>query len=59
MKTDDREVRLYGVEGPAWILEDLDELDNQLFAARAAESEPALMGASSHILVSGTTPTRT
>jgi len=54
-----REVQLYAVEGPGWILEDLDDLQNQLFAARAAESEPALMAASSHILVAATAPTRT
>lgn len=54
-----RQVHLYAVEGPAWIIEDRDELENQLFAARATESEPALMAASSHILVAGTAPTRT
>ena len=49
-----RDVRLLAVEGPAWILEDHDDLDNQLFAARATESEPTLVGASSHLLVTGT-----
>jgi ubiquinone/menaquinone biosynthesis C-methylase UbiE len=53
------DVRLYAIEGPSWIVEDPDDIDNQLFAARAAESEPALMAASSHILVAGTTPTHT
>lgn len=52
-----RDVQLYAVEGPSWIIEDPDDLENQLFAARAVESEPALVAASSHILVTGTTPT--
>ena len=54
-----RDVQLYAVEGCAGILEDPDQQENQLFAARATESEPALMAASSHILVAGTTPAST
>jgi SAM-dependent methyltransferase len=47
------DVSLFAVEGPSWIVEDPADLDNQLFAARAVESEPALMGASSHIMMIG------
>jgi SAM-dependent methyltransferase len=53
------DVQLYAIEGPSWILEDPDDIENQLFAARAVESEPALMGATSHLLVAGTTPAHT
>lgn len=51
-----RDVQLFAVEGPAWILESLEDLEDQLFAARATESEPALMAATSHMLVAGVTP---
>jgi ubiquinone/menaquinone biosynthesis C-methylase UbiE len=47
------DVNLFAVEGPSWIVEDPADLDNQLFAARAVESEPALMGATSHIMMIG------
>jgi SAM-dependent methyltransferase len=47
------DVSLFAVEGPSWIVEDPADLDNQLFAARAIESEPGLMGATSHIMVVG------
>jgi hypothetical protein len=50
------DVQLLAVEGPGWILEDPDDLASQLFAARATEAERALMAASSHIMVTGTTP---
>jgi len=50
------DVELFAVEGPAWILEDIDDLDNQLYAARATESEPALMAATAHMMVTGTKP---
>jgi SAM-dependent methyltransferase len=50
------DVQLFAVEGPAWILDDPDEVESQLFAARATETERALMAASSHIMVTGTTP---
>jgi hypothetical protein len=36
--------------------EDIDQLDHQLFAARAVESDRALMAATSHILVAGRVP---
>jgi len=52
-------VQLYAVEGPAWLVEAVDELESQLFVARAVEVEPALMAASSHVLVAGTTPLST
>jgi len=47
------DLSLFAVEGPSWIVEDPADLDNQLFAARATESEPALMGATSHIMMIG------
>ena len=47
------DVSLFAVEGPSWLVEDPEDLDNQLFAARAVESEPALMGATSHIMMVG------
>ncbi len=47
------DVSLFAVEGPSWIVEDPADLDNQLFAARAVESEPSLMGATSHVMVIG------
>jgi SAM-dependent methyltransferase len=47
------DVELLAVEGPSWLFEDLDDLDDQLFAARTIESEPALMGAGSHVMVIG------
>jgi SAM-dependent methyltransferase len=47
------DVSLFAVEGPSWIVEDPADLDNQLFVARAVESEPALMGATSHIMMIG------
>ena len=47
------DVTLFAVEGPSWIIEDPADLDNQLFAARAVESEPSLMGATSHIMMIG------
>lgn len=51
-----KDVQLFAVEGAGWILEDIDDLDNQLYAARATESEPALMAATSHFMVAGTRP---
>lgn len=48
--------KMFAIEGPSWILEDLGDLDNQLFAARAMESEPSLMAATSHFMVVGNTP---
>ena len=42
--------RLFAVEGPAWLVEDIDEVDTQLESARIMESEPALLAATSHIL---------
>ena len=47
------DVRLLAVEGPSWIVEDPTDFDNQLFAARAVESESALMGATSHVMMIG------
>jgi ubiquinone/menaquinone biosynthesis C-methylase UbiE len=52
-----RDVQLFAVEGPSWIVEDPDDIENQRFAARAVESEPSLLAASAHLLVAGTTPT--
>jgi SAM-dependent methyltransferase len=50
------ELQLLSIEGPAWLVEDPDDFENQLFAARATESEPALMAATSHFMVAGRTP---
>lgn len=47
--------QLFSIEGPSWILENQVDLDNQLFAARAVESEPSLMAATSHFMVVGNT----
>jgi SAM-dependent methyltransferase len=51
---------LYGIEGPGWILPDLDERWNDpdrremlLQVARALESEPSVIGASAHLMVVG------
>jgi len=46
-------VELFAIEGPGWMVENVDDCDNQLFAARAVESERTLMSASSHIMVVG------
>lgn len=48
--------QMFAIEGPSWILEHPGDLDNQLFAARAVESEPSLMAATSHFMVVGDTP---
>jgi SAM-dependent methyltransferase len=52
-----RLVELAGLEGPAWLLGDVDERwadperrERLLSAARAVESEPALLGLSAHLL---------
>jgi len=49
---------VYGVEGPAWILPDLDQrwTDSErrsavLYVARALEGEPSLLGCSAHLLL--------
>lgn len=52
-------IELLAIEGPAWMMENIDDIDSQLFAARSTESEAALMAASSHMMVVGRTPGRT
>jgi ubiquinone/menaquinone biosynthesis C-methylase UbiE len=54
---------LVGVEGPGWLLADLDarwrdpaERERLLWAARAIEREPTLLGLSPHILVVADNP---
>jgi len=54
---------LYGVEGPGWILPDLDERWSDperraalLYTARLLEAEPAVLGCSAHLLVVGRKP---
>ena len=49
------DTQLFAVEGPSWIVEDSEDIDSQLFAARAVEHEPALMAATSHFMVVGKT----
>jgi SAM-dependent methyltransferase len=51
-------VELYAVEGPAWIVENPDQREHQLYSARAVETERSLMSASAHILVTGRRPRR-
>ncbi len=48
---------IYGVEGPAWLLRDIDDWWNDatqrqtlLFLARTLETEPSLLGVSAHLL---------
>jgi ubiquinone/menaquinone biosynthesis C-methylase UbiE len=51
---------VYGVEGPGWPLDrewaDPKRRENILFAARAAETEPALLGFSPHFIAAATRP---
>jgi SAM-dependent methyltransferase len=56
---------LYGIEGPGWILPDLDERwkdqerrEMLLQVARALESEPSVLGCSAHLMVIGRRPRR-
>jgi hypothetical protein len=49
-------VRLFAVEGPAWMVEDIDEIDTQLESARVIETEPALLAATPHILAAAHRP---
>ena len=50
----------YGVEGPGWPLQqewsDPRRREQILFAARAAETEPCLIGFSHHLIAAGTRP---
>jgi len=53
-------VELVAVEGPGWLARDFDRIwsipqqrDRLLAALRKVEHQPALLGASSHILASG------
>ena len=50
------DIRLFAVEGPAWIVEDVDEVATQAAAVRAVETEASLMAATSHMLIVGTRP---
>ena len=54
------DVRLFGIEGPGWILTDFDERwgdpgrrEDLLLTARRLEQEPAVVGMSAHFLVTG------
>ena len=56
-------VELLGVEGPAWLLPDLEqrwadpaERERLLQAARAVEREPTLLGLPPHLLAVGRKP---
>ena len=58
-----RDVRVFGVEGPGWILPDLDARwedaalkEDLLGVARALESEPSTLGGSAHLLGVGRKP---
>ena len=55
------QVRVFGIEGPGWMVADFDDrwddpaLHEDIMAiARALESEPAIVGASAHLLGTGT-----
>jgi ubiquinone/menaquinone biosynthesis C-methylase UbiE len=54
------DVACYGVEGPGWPLRqewaDRQRREQILFAARAVETEPALIGFSHHLIAAGTRP---
>ena len=54
------DVTSYGVEGPGWPLRqewaDPQRREQILFAARAAETEPALAGFSHHLVAAATKP---
>ena len=54
---------LYGIEGPGWILSDLEERwkdperrEMVLRVARSLESEPSIIGSSAHLMVIGRKP---
>jgi SAM-dependent methyltransferase len=51
-----RDVTLFAVEGPAWLVEDIDDVACQLEVARTVERVASLMSATSHILVVGHRP---
>jgi SAM-dependent methyltransferase len=59
------DVRTLGIEGPAWLLQDLEEQwaeptrrQKILDALAAIEAEPTLLGASAHLLALGRRPQR-
>jgi len=52
-----QDVRVFGVEGPGWIVSDIDARwesttlkEDLLAVARALEREPSILGASAHLL---------
>lgn len=49
-------MQLFAIEGIGSALDNDDDLASQLYAARATEFEPALLGASAHIMLSATSP---
>ena len=50
---------VFGVEGPGWLLTDLDQsFDDILRVARAVESEPSVIGTSAHLLAVAHKPDR-
>lgn len=62
-EADLRDVRVLGVEGPGWILQDFEERwgndalrADLLHVARALEVEPSIVGASAHLLGVGRKP---
>jgi hypothetical protein len=44
------DIELLAVEGPAWIVEHIEDLETQVASARAIETESTLLSATSHIL---------
>lgn len=58
-----RDPRIFGIEGPGWLLPDVAERMNDprrradlMMVARMAESEPSLIGGSAHLLVAAQKP---
>jgi SAM-dependent methyltransferase len=49
-------VELLAVEGPAWLIEDVDDVVAQSDAARVVETERTLLSASSHMIAVGRRP---
>ena len=58
-----RDPRIFGIEGPGWLLPDVAERMNDprrradlMMVARMAESEPSLIGVSAHLLMAAQKP---
>lgn len=47
------DVNVLAVEGPGWLVESIESIDAQVRAVQMVEAEPALLGASSHLVAIG------